>query len=132
MCLNTDSHMDFLKYWDTSMLEDWKATGNEFAVLSTYPQSFEQRASAGKQMHVTLCGYWLSGGTPRGATGLNEFSHEQKPGLTMNWAAGQSFSRCHAEKNVPADKNLRWVFDGEEVDRALRLWTHGYDLYNPS
>jgi hypothetical protein len=24
------------------------------------------------------------------------------------------------------------VFDGEEVSRAVRLWTHGYDLYTPS
>uniref|UniRef100_A0A7S1LLI4 Uncharacterized protein n=1 Tax=Alexandrium catenella TaxID=2925 RepID=A0A7S1LLI4_ALECA len=50
----------------------------------------------------------------------------------MNWAAGQSFSRCHAERTVPVDKHLAWMFDGEEIGRAVRLWTHGYDLYNPA
>merc|ERR1719487_1526430 len=53
------------------------------------------------------------------------------PPLTMNWAAGQSFHRCHADRNVPTDVNLKWIFTGEEVDRALRLWTNGYDIYLP-
>merc|ERR1719456_2214555 len=33
------------------------------------------------------------------------------------------------ERNVPVDKNLKWIFNGEEIDRAVRLWTHGYDMY---
>ncbi|CAK0837559.1 unnamed protein product [Prorocentrum cordatum] len=54
------------------------------------------------------------------------------PLLTPNWAAGFSFHRCHAERLVPVDWRLRWVFTGEEVNRAVRLWTHGYDLYAPT
>merc|ERR1719291_1027782 len=95
-------------------------------------QEYKNHPDSAKTQHVSLCGYWLSNGTPRGATGVNDRSGYGKPSLTMNWAAGQSFARCHAEKNVPVDKNMMWMFDGEEVDRAVRLWTHGYDLYNPS
>jgi len=133
MCLSTDSHMDFTREWDSDLLADWLAADNEFAVLTAYPLATADAQRAGKQTWVSLCGYFLSNGMPRGATGGTEANPEEKgkPILTMNWAAGQSFSRCHAEKNVPVDKSISWIFDGEEVDRAVRFWTHGYDLYNP-
>jgi len=134
MCLSTDSHMSFIDAWDDLLIQDWNSTNNEFAVLSAYPLATRDAKIAGTNSHINLCGYFLEAGVPRGVTGATLFNKEQhpKPTLTMNWAAGQSFSRCHAEKNVPVDKELRWLFTGEEVDRAVRLWTHGYDLYNPS
>eukprot|EP00419_Tripos_fusus_P061875 CAMPEP_0172928474 /NCGR_PEP_ID=MMETSP1075-20121228/217994_1 /TAXON_ID=2916 /ORGANISM="Ceratium fusus, Strain PA161109" /LENGTH=492 /DNA_ID=CAMNT_0013789761 /DNA_START=85 /DNA_END=1564 /DNA_ORIENTATION=+ len=109
-------------------------TNNEFAVLTAYPLATSNANFAGTKAHINLCGYFLEEDLPRGvpATTLLNQGKQPKPTLTMNWAAGQSFSRCHAEKNVPVDKELRWIFTGEEVDRAVRLWTHGYDLYNPS
>ena len=53
----------------------------------------------------------------------------EKPILTPLWAAGLSFSRCHAERNVPNDIELKGIFSGEEYGRGSRLWTHGYDFY---
>jgi len=133
MCLSTDSHMSFVDAWDDLLIQDWTSTNNEFAVLTAYPLSMRDAGWAGTQAHINLCGYFLENGVPRGVTGATlSNTGKRKPTLTMNWAAGQSFSRCHAEKNVPVDKELRWLFTGEEVDRAVRLWTHGYDLYNPS
>mmetsp|Transcript_58393 Transcript_58393/g.157434 ORF Transcript_58393/g.157434 Transcript_58393/m.157434 type:complete len:255 (-) Transcript_58393:252-1016(-) len=83
--------------------------------------------------HVDLCGWNLENGIPRGQGGDNLRSEPgQKPYLTMNWAAGFSFGRCHMDRNVPVDKHLEWIFTGEEVDRAVRLWTSGYDLYLPA
>merc|ERR1712216_106672 len=35
------------------------------------------------------------------------------------------------ERTVPVDWHMRWMFTGEEVNRAVRAWTHGYDLYMP-
>lgn len=134
MCMTTDSHMDFHLDWDELTLADWYATDNEFAVLTTYPvamQEGQEQNSRGK--HVDLCGYFLEAGIPRGKTGSLLLAKKgQKPYLTMNWAAGFSFHRCHADRNVPVDKHLTWIFTGEEVSRAVRLWTHGYDLYLPS
>ena len=134
MCLSTDSHMSFVDAWDDLLIQDWTSTNNEFAVLTAYPLATRNANFAGTKAHINLCGYFLEDDLPRGvtATTLLNQGKQTKPTLTMNWAAGQSFSRCHAEKNVPVDKELRWIFTGEEVDRAVRLWTHGYDLYNPS
>jgi hypothetical protein len=54
------------------------------------------------------------------------------PLLAPLWAAGLSFSKCHAERDVPNDPNLKGVFAGEEYARGVRLWTHGYDFYSNS
>eukprot|EP00929_Paragymnodinium_shiwhaense_P068454 TRINITY_DN3442_c0_g2_i1.p1 TRINITY_DN3442_c0_g2~~TRINITY_DN3442_c0_g2_i1.p1 ORF type:complete len:514 (-),score=129.61 TRINITY_DN3442_c0_g2_i1:21-1562(-) len=127
MCLSTDSHMGFHKDWDNVLLQDWANTRNEFAVLSVYPTDI----SSAPGIMVDLCGYSLEDGVPRGMTG-GDRDPTKAPYLTMNWAAGLSFHRCHMEKNVPVDRHLRWIFTGEEVDRAVRLFTHGYDTYLPT
>ena len=48
------------------------------------------------------------------------------------WAAGFSFSKCHAELRVPYDANLIQIWTGEEFGRGARLWTSGYDFYTPT
>jgi len=133
-CMTTDSHMDFHHDWDELTIEDWMSTNNEFAVLTAYPMSMmDNQEEVNEGSHVDLCGYFLEDGIPRGKTGANLATDPgDKPYLTMNWAAGLSFHRCHADRNVPVDKNLRFIFTGEEVNRATRLWTNGYDLYLPS
>lgn len=133
-CMSTDSHMDFRHNWDDLMIKDWLVTRNEFAVLTAYPAGMEEGQEWNTRSdHVDLCGYSLENGIPRGRIAGNiRSTPNQKPYLTMNWAAGFSFHRCHADRNVPVDKNLRWIFTGEEINRAVRLWTNGYDLYLPS
>jgi len=132
MCLSSDSHMDFERGWDTTMLSDWASTRNEFAVLSAYPANVGSHAGPMGE-YIDLCGYSLEDGIPRGRTGGNMMPERgAAPYLTVNWAAGLSFHRCHAEKNVPVDWHLRWIFTGEEIDRAVRLFTSGYDIYLPT
>jgi hypothetical protein len=41
-----------------------------------------------------------------------------RPKLTTIWAAGLSFSKCHAELATPYDPNLPEVFDGEEISKG--------------
>merc|ERR1712232_34005 len=80
-----------------------------------------------------LCGYLMENGVPRGRVGGDQYRDKSKaPYLSPNWAAGQSFHRCHMERAVPVDLGLPWIFTGEEIDRAARLFTHGYDIYAPT
>mmetsp|Transcript_59958 Transcript_59958/g.167386 ORF Transcript_59958/g.167386 Transcript_59958/m.167386 type:complete len:675 (+) Transcript_59958:55-2079(+) len=139
MCLSTDSHMGFWMDWDRVLIQEWLTTRNEFAVLSVYPTqlSLMNENPNTTRMHADFCGYehevsGMERGMPRGIAGAPKMRIPgAKPHLSMNWAAGFSFHRCHAERLVPVDWRLRWVFTGEEVNRAVRLWTHGYDLYVP-
>ena len=57
MCLSSDSHMDFERGWDTTMISDWASTRNEFAVLSAYPASVGSRAGP-RGEYIDLCGYY--------------------------------------------------------------------------
>lgn len=58
--------------------------------------------------------------------------HPPKPKLNTLWAAGYSFSKCHAEVIVRNDPTMLGIFDGEEFSRGARMWTHGYDFYTPN
>lgn len=133
MCLSMDSHMDFQDNWDDTLILDWRHTRNEFAVLSTYPGDITRRGSSGTSWFVDLCGYDMEAGIPRGKGGGDERRDDSRaPYLSTNWAAGFSFARCHMERSVPVDWHLPWIFTGEEVDRAVRLFTNGYDIYAPT
>lgn len=136
MCLSVDSHMDFHSGWDVILVEDWRSARNEFAVLTVYPEDVQWvDQPSNPNMFVIICGYTLDDGIPRGRRAQDyprDRAKVRMPPLTPNWAAGFSFHRCHAERLVPVDWRLRWIFTGEEVNRAVRLWTHGYDMYAPA
>ena len=51
--------------------------------------------------------------------------------LTAYWGAGFSFSKAHRILAVHNDPFYKYLFDGEEFDIAMRLFTHGYDIYAP-
>jgi len=132
-CVETDSHMDFLEKWDSLAIEDWNKVKNEFAVLTAYVMDLgaKENGYAHGSM-VDCCGWSNDGDGMLRGNQCGDMARVDTPYLTMNWAAGFSFHRCHAERNVPIDHNLEWIFTGEEVDRAARLWTNGYDLYLPT
>lgn len=140
-CMQTDSHMDFEPRWDSKMLAMWADTGNEYAVLSTYVSDlaqYEDNMDGKKGVNgafevpnlcmITLGGMW---GMPR-VHATKCLRLMPKPKLTNAvWGAGLSFSKCHAERKVPYDPHTPHIFDGEEFSRAIRFWTHGYDIYTP-
>jgi [Skp1-protein]-hydroxyproline N-acetylglucosaminyltransferase len=52
----------------------------------------------------------------------------KEPVLQPFWAAGFSFARGHFVLQVPYDCCTPMLFQGEEIDIAVRAWTLGYDL----
>jgi hypothetical protein len=140
-CLQTDAHMDFVRNWDVKMMEMWALTNNEYAVLSTYATRSEDlpRLEEGEKgvngLHEVphLCMI-----TWQGAYGLIRnwgtkcMRQMPRPKITnIVWGAGLSFSKCHAERKVMYDPFTPGVFDGEEFNKGIRLWTYGYDVYSP-
>lgn len=55
-----------------------------------------------------------------------------RPFIGLLWAAGFSYGKCRADREVPYDIHTPFVFDGEEFFRGARMWTAGYDFYSPS
>jgi len=131
-CLQIDAHTIFKKGWDRDLLREWGLTNNEFAVLSTYPTNYKDLGkNSNKHWEMPhICGAKIGGGGYISNKQAGAAANLKKPLLAPLWAAGFSFSRCHAERWVPNDKHLRHVFSGEEFHRAARLWTNGYDFYS--
>jgi hypothetical protein len=136
-CLQVDAHSDFTKGWDVALIQQWHATGNEFSVLSTYPPDTSQLRDFqdGQARHheiPMLCEVTI---TREGNVRNNRATPARNlgvPKLSTGWAAGLSFSKCHAERLVRYDPFLPYVYDGEEFSRAARMWTAGYDFYTPT
>ena len=102
---------------------------NDYAVLSTYVADISQTDTNPTNVPhlcmVELSNTWRNWGT-------KFCEHLVRPKLTnVAWGAGLSFSKCHAELNVPYDPFLPSVFNGEELSRGIRFFTHGYDMYTP-
>ena len=132
-CVQIDAHTEGIDGWDNRFLNEWGATNNEFAVLSTYPTNIDDlHKNSNKHWEMPhLCCASLGGqiGAVRNCQ-AKAAANLEKPILAPLWAAGMSFARCHAERDVPNDINLRHIFTGEEFGRGVRLWTHGYDFYS--
>jgi len=133
-CMQIDAHTLFIEAWDVRILNEWGAAKNEYAVLSTYPTNVHDlhKNSNNHWEMPHLCHASFAGPGKVANGRASAAANLERPLLAPLWAAGLSFSRCHAERNVPNDINLKSVFAGEEYGRGARLWTHGYDFYSIS
>ena len=137
--MQVDSHVRFIRNWDSSLLSQWESAKNEMAIITTYlsdltdsidPVTFENKhpnrpimcktdyEGAGKMKHLR------HGQQPEGPPGIHD-----EPTLHPFWAAGFSFARGHFVVQVPYDQYEPMVFQGEEIFMGLRAWSYGYDFY---
>lgn len=139
--MQVDSHVRFIRNWDSDIISQWESAKNEMGVLSVYlsdiigsidPVTFENHHPArpimcktdyegnGKMRHLR------HGQQPEGVPGIHG-----EPTLHPFWAAGFSFARGHFTVQVPYDQYQPMVFQGEEIFMGLRGFTYGYDYYAP-
>mmetsp|Transcript_26135 Transcript_26135/g.36843 ORF Transcript_26135/g.36843 Transcript_26135/m.36843 type:complete len:571 (+) Transcript_26135:120-1832(+) len=137
----SDAHVTFTTSWDTDIIEQMEATGNEMTVLTTYLTDVQGSIDekTGKSLRRTrpiMCNTIYEGG-PQGLH-LRHASQPEgpprirgMPQLEPWWAAGYSFSRGHFVVNVPYDPLQPMIFQGEEMSIGIRGFTVGYDFYAP-
>jgi hypothetical protein len=137
-CLSIDAHIQFLYDWDRHLVIDWFHTHNEMAILSVYPMGYEHMGpnfTLNQGSYTShLCSFLPRQGPddiPRYA-GILPILHSAQPQLSVAWAGGFNFGKCHAWDVAPTDPHLSYVFWGEEFFRGMQLWTRGYDFYSPS
>eukprot|EP00633_Aureoumbra_lagunensis_P004009 CAMPEP_0197318572 /NCGR_PEP_ID=MMETSP0891-20130614/51640_1 /TAXON_ID=44058 ORGANISM="Aureoumbra lagunensis, Strain CCMP1510" /NCGR_SAMPLE_ID=MMETSP0891 /ASSEMBLY_ACC=CAM_ASM_000534 /LENGTH=530 /DNA_ID=CAMNT_0042809113 /DNA_START=154 /DNA_END=1746 /DNA_ORIENTATION=- len=139
--MQIDAHVVFVNDWDELILNQWRTTHNEMAVLSTYlsdvKDSVDANGNSKRRTRPIMCNSDFEGAKP--ARYLRHASQPEappaiadQPMLQPFWAAGFSFARGHFLVNVPYDCCLPFVFMGEEISIGIRAWTHGYDLYAPA
>lgn len=130
--LQVDSHVRFVADWDRDIISQWRSTGNEMAVLSTYlndivnsidPETHQSKRTS----RATMCDleYEWKGDSKEHIRFKIQPTNRPKttdtPMLQPFWAAGFSFARGHflvyVRDNLPLN-----------TDRALSTHLHSLCL----
>ena len=132
--LQIDSHMRFEPGWDDMMLSMWKECGSEKAVLTCYPPGFTPPDTYDRQWIFGMSalkfdkdGIFLMIAKPAYEVGKNTPPHPMQGAFA---SANTLFAPSSIINDMPYDPHL--YFFGEEIMLAVRLWTHGYDLFHPN
>ena len=138
--MQSDAHVIFTTGWDTDIIEQMEATGDEMTVLSTYLTdvvgSIDSKGTSLRNTRPIMCNTEYEGqGVEKHLRHMSqpEALPEIKgmPQLEPYWAAGFSFSRGHFIATTPYDLYQPMIFQGEEMSITLRGFTIGYDFFAP-
>ena len=131
--LQIDSHMRFVAGWDDALLACWQRCGDQRAVLSVYPNAFELPDQCDTAMLPLMGAHCFDEHGVLRLQGINRFRNPEElpasPLPSAFVAAGLLFGPGELIGEVPYDPEL--YFYGEEITLALRLWTRGFNFYNP-
>ena len=132
--LQIDSHSRFKPGWDETLLNMYSQLGKRNAVISYYPPNYTPNKPINYNENPYI--YFLikefrDPGIPRFSSGILPRAVKPiKECGTIGIAGGSIFAHRSVFDTVPYDPNL--YFFGEEPSYALRLYTHGIDVYAPT
>jgi [Skp1-protein]-hydroxyproline N-acetylglucosaminyltransferase len=130
--LQTDSHMRFRPRWDSYLIEQiQKCPSPQKSMLTAYPVGYQLPNEIPNETRATLLVPWKfdSDGMLRQRGRLLEPRDTSAP--CHLYAAGFNFAFASVIAKVPYDGGLQYLFFGEELSMAVRLYTHGFNLYAP-
>lgn len=143
--LQIDAHTRMIPHWDTILKEQLELCPSSKPILTQYPLEYDVLQDE-KHQGNKLKERWqedkMRGGLyiqkfddPDGFTRIqSDYTTEvrSKPFRSTCWAAGFSFSKGNFVKEVSYDPLTPFLFFGEEMDIAVRAFTHGWDFFSPS
>ena len=131
--LQIDSHMRFDQDWDQKMIEMLKLTPSKWPVLTVYPACYTPPNDLEESPVLRI-----QAPEEFNDNGILNFTAQMvpshvptdKPFPTASLAGGFIFGPSRIVEKLQHDPQI--YFFGEEVSLAVRLWTHGFDLYSPN
>lgn len=132
--LQIDSHSEFVTHWDEILIKMFKKAPAHKPVISGYPPGPHE--SWMNSVGMRTCDSQFTeedGGAIRlsSATTYEKFV-QSRPRYSPFVAAGFLFTDASMLVEVPFDPLMPWLFMGEEIALAAKLWTHGYDFFSPT
>lgn len=124
--LQIDSHTDFIKNWDSIIIDLYHKCPSIKTVITHYPPA---KTDKSKLLSYMCKSSFNSNDIPTFESAL--ISDPKKNLLSPYVAGGMLFLKSSFLKNVPFDPFLPYLFQGEEILLSARLWTNGYDFYLP-
>ncbi|MEB3254385.1 MAG: GlcNAc-transferase family protein [Synechococcus sp.] len=132
--LQIDSHMRVVQDWDLKILETWAACNDPNAVLSVYPNGFQQPFELNTESLPVMAARQFDEYGILKFQGISRYElPKQQPEAPLPnafVAGGFLFGPGTIITQVPYDPEL--YFYGEEISLSARLWTHGYNIYCPN
>ncbi|MBW4693391.1 MAG: hypothetical protein KME27_16690 [Lyngbya sp. HA4199-MV5] len=128
--LQIDSHMRFVHGWDELLLHMLRHCPSPKPLLTAYPPAYTppDHLHPGEPTRLAAS-HFTEQGILSLASGTS-LRYDIKPQLGMFIAAGFWFASAQILQDVPYDPQL--YFQGEEINLAVRAWTHGWDIYHPN
>ena len=117
--MQMDAHCSFIRHWDELIINQWRQTKNEMAVLSSYLTdvrgSLTPEGDSTRNTRPIMCNSDFEGLMPsrylrHGSQPEDVAEIRESPQLQPFWAAGFSFSRGHFKVRVPYDAYQPMVF----------------------
>lgn len=129
--MQIDSHMRFEQGWDDTFISMHKQCENPKSVLTAYPPGYTppDKLETGFVLRMIAKEFDRDGIFLMTSTSVDQRRAADSPYLGAFCSACFYFGPGSMIADVPYDPSL--YFFGEEITLAVRLWTHGYDLYHP-
>jgi hypothetical protein len=130
--LQIDSHTRFVPAWDEQLLTIWESAPAAKPVLSTLPPPYhppDERVATGLPF-IRAERFKSDGNLVQRSGTLDPSLPLAVPRPSPFLSAAFVFAAGSMVREVPYDPFL--YFYGEELTLAVRLWTHGYDIFVPN
>lgn len=130
--LQIDSHSRFAPGWDEMFVKMLRACPSQRAVLSTYPIGYKPPDKLNDPGVPRLAAYRFNEAGVLLLKTRTQRIEDAPPNPMPNAFLGANclFGPGAMVTDAPYDPHL--YFHGEEITLAVRLWTHGYDLFTPN
>lgn len=127
--LQIDAHMRFAPGWDTKIIKQLEMCDSPKPVMSCYPAPYTppNNLTPNPDLNVCCVQEFFKDGNLRGK-GDNIAFKPSKPLRGAFLAGGFVFARSNIITEIPYDPHP--YFDQEEMTYALRLYTHGWDMFS--
>lgn len=131
-----DSHTQFIKDWDISIVKDYKAAHNHWgmSIISTYPNGYEYDSlgmikftNSKNPPIVKMIKEGLS--VSKFEAKYTEYRGNQFGDFTGYFCAGQAFGYSKYFLSVPYDDQI--AFHGEEQTMSVRFFLNGIQIVCP-
>jgi hypothetical protein len=130
--LQIDSHTRFEPDWDQKLIHMSRQTGSPKPVITCYPPAYTppDKPYTGQIYAMGAKEFDRDGMFTMQGRGIAVEDAPRKPIPGVFCSACFLFAPSAVIQEVPYDPNL--YFLGEEITLAVRLWTHGWDLFYPN
>lgn len=134
--LQIDSHTAAIKNWDQELIRQLHLLDSPSkSVLTTFPADFDpaHRTAVAQLSLPNFIGFH-DFNTARGLPTQQRYQFRafpNQPRESLFYSAGFAFSTAAVPETIPYDPHMDYMFLGEEISMAARLFTNGFKMFSP-